>query len=890
MCPKSTLPFLFLIQFSLFASSNIHGQTNLALNKSVTGSSNFNQPAINLTDGNRNNYSEVANVLTGANTEWIQIDLGADYFIDSVVLTNRLGTTAEQQPGRSFMLLTYPATIAGNLPASPNNVASYLSPSAFNRLIYIDNTSLNDVNPFGRGTNINNNALTAGSRLGPAYTVLSLKPGVHKARYVRIHALNDDILSLGEVEVYATKLAPVRAFANGSFEVPAVLPNSYNPIAEDAMPGWNTTEGRTSSIPSRGGLFEVWGTGFNSVSAFHGNAFIELNAAMNGEVSQHPICVRAGESFTWALAHRGRGGADVMALRIDDIDVANITDNNASTGTHSITILTPATTTGSWRETRATGWGVYQGTWTNTTGVNKIVTFGFRAVSAVGGVTQGNFLDSVALSGLTPAASMEFSSVTGSENNTVALLPKIYISGTVSASQTVQIAITGGTATQGTDYTTPGNVTSMNVTIPAGTYDGTNATAITIPNFITVLQDCIEDPNETITLRIQNPSGGILTPGNGACGEGSADFTYAIIDIVNDMGNLSATWPVATANFSNTSGNRTWLGTLAPTVPCSNNLIRNDGLKLFVLNTSTPVAGTGAEATPWILTGTGTSYTAQVTVNGNGASKPVYWGVWYDVNRNGSFTDPIDIFQAGITNHGSPVVTTFNFTIPSGNGQIGGVMRVASTSVNTTFTKEMNGQLSLTNGEIEDYYVSYLIPLPVKLSDLRATVFGSTSVKLNWITYSEQNNKGFEIQHSSNGIDWMAIGYESTQASSGNSSIALNYQFIDKNPGSTINYYRLKQVDRDELISYSDIAIVNLATKSGIASIFPNPTSDVFNIVISDPVNVEEIRLYDITGKIVFSLTRFQQQINISGLISGVYHLQIIKTDNSKQNIQIVKR
>jgi hypothetical protein len=65
------------------------GGVNVAAGKTVTGSSLYsdNFPHSNLVDGNKTNFAHTNN----AAVEWFLIDLGEEYEIDSVVITNRVG-------------------------------------------------------------------------------------------------------------------------------------------------------------------------------------------------------------------------------------------------------------------------------------------------------------------------------------------------------------------------------------------------------------------------------------------------------------------------------------------------------------------------------------------------------------------------------------------------------------------------------------------------------------------------------------------------------------------------------------------------------------------------------------------------------------------------------
>lgn len=89
---------------------------------------------------------------------------------------------------------------------------------------------------------------------------------------------------------------------------------------------------------------------------------------------------------------------------------------------------------------------------------------------------------------------------------------------------------------------------------------------------------------------------------------------------------------------------------------------------------------------------------------------------------------------------------------------------------------------------------------------------------LKWVTASEINNKGFEIEKSSNGKLFQKIGFVEGNTDSWQ---ALNYSFTDPAPHS-LTYYRLKQIDWDGASTYSKIVVVQ--GKEQVVAVYPNPS------------------------------------------------------------------
>jgi len=171
------------------------------------------------------------------------------------------------------------------------------------------------------------------------------------------------------------------SLGNGGFETPVVAPGSNTNFLAAMIPPWQTTDGA--------GLIEIWGTGFNGVPAYAGNAFAELNATAAGTLYQDVVST-PGATMSWTLAHRGRIGDDVMQVLIGD---ANVADVNGATGW---AYVSPDLTDGT------TAWGVHADDYVVPAG-QTCTRFAFRAVMSVGGASFGNFLDEVAFTTTIPA-------------------------------------------------------------------------------------------------------------------------------------------------------------------------------------------------------------------------------------------------------------------------------------------------------------------------------------------------------------------------------------------------------------------------------------------------------------------------------------------------------
>lgn len=184
-----------------------------------------------------------------------------------------------------------------------------------------------------------------------------------------------------------------------------------------------------------------------------------------------------------------------------------------------------------------------------------------------------------------------------------------------------------------------------------------------------------------------------------------------------------------------------------------------------------------------------------------------------------------------------------------------------------------------TSSDTVSFDVVCVIPLPASLSAFRVTPQAGRAL-LQWTTVAESRNKGFGIERSADGIMWSNIGFVTSKAPNGNSYQKLDYSYIDQDPMSGINYYKLKQTDIDGQYTYSKIQHVSFS-KDNIAGLYPNPARDY--IVIDGLSGNETIKVYDATGRIVKEIKASLSSITIwlDTLSEGLYQVTIARSNGN---------
>jgi len=169
-------------------------------------------------------------------------------------------------------------------------------------------------------------------------------------------------------------------------------------------------------------------------------------------------------------------------------------------------------------------------------------------------------------------------------------------------------------------------------------------------------------------------------------------------------------------------------------------------------------------------------------------------------------------------------------------------------------------------------------PLPVKLNSFIVQKINN-SAKISWSTEQETNSSHFIVERSVDGRTWNAIA---TVPAAGNSSQRIDYSIYDNAPMKGINYYRLKQADKDAKYEYSDIKKA-LFNTNYTAEVAPNPAKDFINLYMAKSGNQPAtIQLLNAAGKMVYQTTSTQShlQINTTGLSKGLYFVKVIDANN----------
>ncbi len=179
----------------------------------------------------------------------------------------------------------------------------------------------------------------------------------------------------------------------------------------------------------------------------------------------------------------------------------------------------------------------------------------------------------------------------------------------------------------------------------------------------------------------------------------------------------------------------------------------------------------------------------------------------------------------------------------------------------------------------DDWSLTQFIPLtisgtlPLSLTNFAARK-EQQQVLLYWSTENESAVSHFEVERSKNGIDFQLLSKVGAKNNNSN-----RYEYRDAHPLPQLNYYRLKMVDADGTVSYSDIRPVLFSPYGKAIKIYPNPVTTSLQVQLPQAADQKlSIQVYSHTGVRMRSwVTDAQQQLTVpvADLAAGIYILQI---------------
>lgn len=236
-------------------------------------------------------------------------------------------------------------------------------------------------------------------------------------------------------------------------------------------------------------------------------------------------------------------------------------------------------------------------------------------------------------------------------------------------------------------------------------------------------------------------------------------------------------------------------------------------------------------------------------------------------------------------------------TATTGAGAASGSIQVNGTSVSTLhFQLYMrgNGKTPTWSNAVNHTGDAWLIgvsaqntiiELPINMSAFTAEA-QDHSVGLEWTAATQQNSSHFTIQRSQDGANWTGIGQV---AAAGSSDQSFQYEFVDNNPNSGANFYRLVEIDDNGAVAYSPVREVAFAGSAVSINWYPNPVHD--RLTISGEAVIRSATLITLDGRTlqVFNGSTASRSIDMSRYPFGIYFL-VIRTMDGDSRVAKIER
>jgi hypothetical protein len=181
--------------------------------------------------------------------------------------------------------------------------------------------------------------------------------------------------------------------------------------------------------------------------------------------------------------------------------------------------------------------------------------------------------------------------------------------------------------------------------------------------------------------------------------------------------------------------------------------------------------------------------------------------------------------------------------------------------------------------------------LPVEWGQFTGYPCGDNNC-INWETVQEKNTSHFEVERSQDGIKWTSLG--ETIPAAGYSTESLQYDFKDTWVTAKSTYYRVKQVDVNQSVSYSDLIRIDNPNLGSVTPYpYPNPTKNRIRFYSKEAVLRTELISQDLKIFLNPTLNKVGEhlyEIDLENLKNVHYMLTIIKDSGEREVHKIMKK
>lgn len=230
---------------------------------------------------------------------------------------------------------------------------------------------------------------------------------------------------------------------------------------------------------------------------------------------------------------------------------------------------------------------------------------------------------------------------------------------------------------------------------------------------------------------------------------------------------------------------------------------------------------------------------------------------------------------SGITASCPPTAYSYVWSPPAGLSDPNIADPQATPGSTTVYTVTVTAPGSICTSQSSVTITVDPCALPMDFDSFTGVCLGG-EVVFNWMAVTEENTDRFEIEYSQDGMDFAKIG--EVQAL-GDETEMNEYAYSLLEQQDFIGYYKLKQYDVDGVFKESKSITVECENDEVYAFIANN------SIVISSYHMLENVRVIDMTGKVIY--TGNSNQIDISSHSSAMYFIEV-ETKESVERLKVI--
>ena len=191
------------------------------------------------------------------------------------------------------------------------------------------------------------------------------------------------------------------------------------------------------------------------------------------------------------------------------------------------------------------------------------------------------------------------------------------------------------------------------------------------------------------------------------------------------------------------------------------------------------------------------------------------------------------------------------------------------------------------------------IPLPVTLARFEAQRQENNAL-LSWETASEENNRGYEVQVSTDSRSFRALSFVASRGAAGTSNGRRSYSYLDTENGKAgVRYYRLRQVDLDGKETFFGPKAVSFSKAGSLVALAaaPNPFAGELTLTLPalETARTGNVVLTDMLGRTALSQSLMlaagvsrARLPELGNLPKGIYHLRL-SLNGEVQTMKLLK-